>query len=73
MAITLLIPSENSTWLKLRSPLDIKDSIKTLLRKAPQKHLLMFIPTKECSVVDRKHVASAHCLLLLDDKASYKK
>lgn len=28
-------------------------SIKSLLKKAPQKHLLMFIPTKACSALDR--------------------
>lgn len=66
IAITLLIFSENSTWLKLYSPLNTKDSIKTLVRIAPQNHLLMFTPAKEFSVLDRKHTAASYSWLVRD-------
>jgi len=52
MAIRLLFSPENPIRQKQCSSLDIKDRIKTLLRKAPQKQQL-FIPTKECPIWDR--------------------
>lgn len=73
MATVLWIAPENATRLERCSSLDIKDSAKTLLRKAPQKHLLMFIPTKERSVWERKCTAAAHCLLFLGKESTPQK